>query len=132
MSSKLLERVVHATPPQPVLNREVIDLPILDGVDIEQFPEMLWILENSKKGIHGIGYSAKHQEHGVACFPNKIAALKFNRAAESRSPGAELKPKQLKFDDARNIVKAKPPEIRTLLFYKDGNVQSEPKVHYCK
>lgn len=129
MSSRLLERIPSAPKIDPPV-ADLLDLPLLGSIDLEAFPDDLWVLEDKERGYHGMVFSAKHQEHGVACFPTKNAAIKFTDWVQT--VGVNLKPLAVKFDDARDIVKEKPDHVRCLFLYKDGNINVHPKIHYVK
>jgi hypothetical protein len=92
------------------------------GLDNE-FPDRLHVLHHPSSGKYGC-YC--HQGvHGLACFSTEIGAVRFSEHID-RSAMAIV---EVSFDEAREIAKARPMPIVSLMLL---DRMDDPLIHYVR
>ena len=100
---------------------QTLELPIAGlGSD---FPESLYLLHHPSTGKYGC--YCHLGVHGLACFSTEGAAFRFAEHIDLSGMTAQ----QVTFDEAREVAKARPhPIISLMLLDKIG----EPEIHYVR
>lgn len=65
--------------------------------------------------------------HGLACFPDPDEATTYMGFEGNKGISGDIK--RIKFDDARELVKAKNPPINALILFKGGHIV---EVHHVR
>lgn len=100
---------------------QTLTLPIL-GLDNE-FPDQVWLLKHPASGKYAC-YN-HHGVHGLACFSDEAGAVRFGEFIDLAGMATE----EVGFDDAREVAKARPMPVVSLMLLDD---MSEPKIHYVR
>lgn len=102
------------------MNR-VLEAPIL-GLE-SAFPEQLYVVFHAPTKKYGC--FCFEGVHGLACFSDPTGARRFSEFLQLEGICAQ----EVSFDEAREIAKARPMPIISLMLLDQLN---DPKVHYVK
>lgn len=100
---------------------QVLDLPVL-GLDVE-FPDRVWVLHHPSSDKYGC---YRHEGiHGLACFSAEGGAFRFAEWIDLSGMAS----KELTFDEAREVAKARPMPVVSLMLLDELD---DPKIHFVR
>lgn len=100
---------------------QILDCPVL-GLDVD-FPSRVFVIKHPPSGRYGC--YCFDGIHGLACFSSGEAAMKFSGWLDLSGMEAE----DVSFDQAREIAKARPALIVSLMLLDD---MEDPEIHYVR
>ena len=100
---------------------QTLTMPIL-GLENE-FPDQVWLLKHPASGKYAC--YCHNGVMGLACFSDEAGAVRFGEFIDL----AGMATQQVVFDDAREVAKARPMPVISLMLLDD---LAEPKIHYIR
>jgi hypothetical protein len=100
---------------------DVLEIPLL-GLD-QDFPDEVFVLHHPSTGRYGC--FCYEGVHGLACFSDASGAFRFAEWIDLAGMAAVA----LSFDEAREVAKARPLPVVSLMLLDS---LSNPKIHYVR
>ncbi len=100
---------------------DTLSCPFLDIAD--SIPDSLYVLRHEPSGKYGC--YCHEGVHGLACFSTQGHAFRFAEWIDLSGMASQ----NVTFDEARDIAKARPLPIVSLMLLDD---MSAPKIHYVR
>lgn len=102
----------------------ILDTQVLSSLGLgEEFPENLVLLHHPASGKYGC--YCHDGVHGLACFSDTNSAFRFAEWIDLSGMATQ----EVTFDEAREVAKARPMPIVSLMLMDNLN---NPKIHYVR